>query len=108
ALRQALGNAPRIPWRPVMPGVVSDRMLPRTDPVYHSRLIKVRPGRRAPDHGHFGTEFLLVLDGKVHQGGDVLIRGDLHVADPSVHHATLSDPEVGCTCLLVLSGPIRF
>jgi putative transcriptional regulator len=107
ALRRALGNAPAIRWRPVLPGVVSDRMLPRTTPGYRSRLIKVRPGRRAPEHGHFGTEFLLVLDGKVHQGGDTLTRGDLHIADPGVRHDTLSDPEVGCTCLLVLSGPIR-
>lgn len=107
ALRRALGNAPRIRWRPVVPGVVSDRVLPRTTPGYHSRLIKVRPGKRAPEHRHTGDEYLLVLDGIVHQDGFVLRRGDVRVADPSVVHDTLSDPQVGCTCLIVLTGPIR-
>jgi putative transcriptional regulator len=107
ALRQALGAAPKIRWRPVVPGVVSDRLLPRTSPGYHSRLIRVRPGKRAPEHRHTGEEYLLVLEGKVHQDGFALSRGDLRIADPEVVHDTVSDPQIGCTCLIVLSGPIR-
>jgi putative transcriptional regulator len=106
-LRRALGDAPRIRWRPVVPGVVSDRVLPRTTPGYHSRLIKVRPGKRAPEHRHTGEEYLLVLDGITHQDGFALRPGDLRIADPSVVHDTLSDPQVGCTCLILLTGPIR-
>lgn len=106
-LRRALGNAPRIRWRPVVPGVVSDRMLPHTTPGYHSRLIKVRPGKRAPEHRHTGDEYLLVLDGITHQDGFALRPGDLRIADPTVVHDTLADPQVGCTCLIVLTGPIK-
>ena len=66
------------------------------------------PGARIPAHGHSGPEAMLVLAGRLRDGGRTLGRGDLAIADERVEHSPEVVGDETCLCLLTLAGGARF
>ncbi len=72
-----------------------------------ARLMRLASGVGPPHHTHRGIELTLVLDGGFTDDLGQFARGDLSVADESVHHRPVADEE-GCLCLAVTDAPLRF
>lgn len=76
-------------------------------PDYAVRLLRIRAGRPVPCHTHRGREITLTLTGAYSDGRDHFERGDFQLADPSIEHQPIADPDEDCLCLVVLEAPIR-
>lgn len=94
-------------WRKRGPGIEECR-IPVNDDRFEMSLIRLKPGRAVPDHGHEGAELTLVLDGAFSDAGGRYGRGDLAVNGEDDLHAPLADPELGCICVAVTGGPLKF
>lgn len=93
-------------WRVVYPGMKTyqlDIACKKTK----TKLLKVEPGVKTPEHSHAGTEITLVLDGSLQDETGTYTRGDLIVLDESITHTPIADQKLGCLCLTVTSAPIR-
>ena len=88
-------------------GVASDIELPIRAPGYRTTLIRVRAGRKVPQHTHEGSELTVVLDGAFHDETGRYVRGDLVIADASLDHRPRADDERDCLCLAVTDAPLR-
>lgn len=95
-------------WRalPAMSGV-SVRVL-RRDEVRgaSTSIVRFDPGVRFPAHDHPGGEEILVLEGDLQVGPDLLHAGDYLYTPPNGKHAAASAG--GCTFLVALPLPVRF
>ena len=71
-VRKAAGRE----WKPTdYPGI--DRSLFRNnDTGGRSSVVRLKQGSRFPQHAHRGTEEVLILEGRVTIGGEVLDAGD--------------------------------
>ena len=74
-------------------GTASDVELPIKAPGYRTALIKVRAGRKVPQHTHEGSELTVVLDGAFHDETGHYVRGDLVIADASLDHRPMADDQ---------------
>ena len=70
-------------------------------------LLKAQAGARFPAHGHNGAEWVVVLQGAFHDGGDRFGPGDLSERGPEDHHQPVIDPSAGCLCLIATEGRLR-
>jgi len=61
-----------------------------------------------PDHGHGGAELTLVLDGAYSDVTGRYCRGDLQDVDETVEHSPVSDPSLGCVCLIASETKAKF
>lgn len=103
ALRDMLRTAhPR--W--LAPGVRQAILLRRADGTL--RLLRVRPGRALPRHGHNGTELTFVLEGAFVDGRGHYRPGDLAEADEGVDHRPVTEGAADCVCLVATLGRLRF
>lgn len=95
-------------WRRVARGVWQHQ-IPLSHPSRGAlRLIKVAPGLNLPEHGHEGSEMTLVLRGSFSDNGARYNVGDVADLGQDVEHAPISDPQVGCICLIASDGKMRF
>lgn len=92
-------------WRRLVNGV-EEYVIPTSSRDYRTSLLRIAPNRAMPEHTHLGEELTLVLEGGYTDGGRGYGRGDLQVADESLLHRPVADPE-GCICLAVLSAPLQ-
>jgi putative transcriptional regulator len=74
---------------------------------YRVQLIRLKAGRRVPRHTHDGNELTVVLEGAFSDGVGHYRRGDLAIADGSIDHRPMADPDGDCLCLAVTDAPIR-
>lgn len=72
------------------------------------RLLRVRPGRALPRHGHHGTELTLVLAGAFADERGRYGPGDLAEADEGVDHRPVAEGADDCVCLVATVGRLRF
>jgi putative transcriptional regulator len=72
------------------------------------RLIKVAPGLALPDHGHWGSEITLVLQGAFTDGFGTYEVGDVVEVGEGVEHAPIAAEGTECICLIASEGPMRF
>jgi quercetin dioxygenase-like cupin family protein len=81
-VRKAAGRE----WKPTdYPGI--DRSLFRNnDTGGRSSVVRLKQGSRFPQHAHHGTEEVLVLEGRVTIGGEVLDAGDYLFTTPGEEH----------------------
>jgi putative transcriptional regulator len=70
--------------------------------------LRIKAGRSIPSHTHRGPEVTLVLDGGFSDQRGHYSRGDVCVADDTVEHRPVADPDGECLCLALSGGPIRF
>lgn len=100
------GDLDAIKWRPVGMGV-KQAILP-TSRDASARLLFIPAGAAVPDHSHNGIEMTMVLQGAFSDEDDRFARGDVEIADQSVHHTPVADISEDCICLAVTDAPLRF
>lgn len=100
------GDLDAIKWRPVGMGV-RQAILP-TSREASARLLFIPAGAAVPDHSHNGTEMTMVLQGAFSDEDDRFARGDVEIADESVHHTPVADISEDCICLAVTDAPLKF
>jgi putative transcriptional regulator len=101
------GDLAGLQWKRVAPKV--DQILIETeDRRSRARLLRFGPGTRVPTHSHDGRELTLVLTGSLHDGKEVLFRGDIAESDERTEHDPHAGPDCDCICLAVTDAPLRF
>lgn len=103
--RYVPGRLDDLSWRRY--GMATESELTIRCPGYRTTLIRVSPGRKIPKHTHEGHELTLVLNGAYTDELGLHRRGDLAIADSSVDHLPVADPNDGCLCLAVTDAPLR-
>jgi putative transcriptional regulator len=88
------------------PGVRQALLLRRAEGTL--RLLRVRPGKALPRHGHHGTELTLVLEGAFADERGRYGPGDLAEADEETEHRPLAEGVDDCVCLVATVGRLRF
>lgn len=107
-LRSYLGRPlDDLAWRKRGPGIEEYR-LPVADTRFEVSVLRLQPGRSVPTHSHGGDELTLVLDGAFTDVSGRYGRGDLAINGAEDHHAPLADDTLGCICLAVTGGPLKF
>lgn len=71
-----------------------------------TRLIRMKGSIAAPRHTHGEIELTVVLEGGFSDELGVFQPGDIAIADPSIDHQPVSDPE-GCLCIAATIGGLR-
>ena len=100
------GDLDAVRWRPLGMGV-KQAILP-TAKGASARLLCIPAGAAMPDHGHNGTELILVLKGAFQDDDAYFARGDIETADSDVQHIPVADIHEDCICLAVTDAPLRF
>ena len=93
-------------WRSLFPGMKAHDIA-LTCQNSKARFMQASPGTKSPHHGHHGLEITLVLDGAFEDETGQYKVGDLVVTDESFDHTPLACPDMGCTCLVVSTAPIK-
>jgi putative transcriptional regulator len=70
-------------------------------------LMRFLAGKRTPAHGHHGLEVMLVLKGGFSDGYGQYRRGDVCVADETVEHQPIADPDEDCVVYVVRAAPVK-
>lgn len=105
-LRQFLGkDLDEIEWKSRLPGLKEFEI--ETSDGAHVSLLWIRAGQAVPTHTHDGTESTLILQGGFTDETGHYERGDIAIADESVDHRPVADPDEDCICLAVLDAPVR-
>jgi putative transcriptional regulator len=93
-------------WSFSAPGVKS--MVLKTGGKLPTRLLRIEPGRGAPNHDHTGTEYTLVVKGAFYDGTGYFGPGDLSIKRVGqIHHPVAQADEV-CFALTVEEGEVAF
>ncbi|KIC45387.1 MAG: ChrR family anti-sigma-E factor [Ruegeria sp.] len=100
------GDVNAIKWRPIGMGV-KQAILP-TSRDATARLLFIPAGAAVPDHSHKGMELTMVLQGAFSDEVDHFARGDVEIADESLHHTPTADISEDCICLAVTDAPLKF
>jgi putative transcriptional regulator len=100
------GDLEAVKWRPIGMGV-KQAILP-TSAEASARLLFIPAGAAVPDHSHQGNELTLVLKGAFEDEVDRFARGDVEIADDSLHHQPVADVSEDCICLAVTDAPLKF
>lgn len=101
------GGVDSLKWRFMGPGMSHVRLWngPNDERLW---LLRARGGARVPEHGHNGEEWTLVLKGAFRTAAGRYGLGDMDLADESIEHEPLIEPDEECICLALTHGPIRF
>lgn len=94
-----------LPWRHL--GPAQEVELAIGPPGYRTRLLRLKAGKSVPRHTHEGHEVTVVIEGGFTDVQGHHVRGDLVIADPSVEHRPVADPDGDCLCLAVTDAPLR-
>lgn len=88
-VRKAAGRE----WKPTdYPGI--ERSLFRNnDTGGRSSVVRLKRGSRFPQHAHHGTEEVVVLQGRVSIGGEVLDAGDYLFTAPGEEHDVVAESD---------------
>ena len=95
----------QVPWSGFGP-VAEARLLPNAEG-YATRLLKIRPGARIPEHTHEGLEATLVLQGCFSDHTGTYRAGDVAFNESDVDHAPVAGSGEVCICLAVTDAPLR-
>jgi len=108
-LRGLIGDSlEQLPWQWVAPGI---RQYPLPLPEESNgavRLLRIKPGKRMPEHGHGGSELTLVLRGAYHDRFGRFGPGDVADLDEDAEHEPRVDKDGECICLIATERSTRF
>ncbi|MGU3493461.1 ChrR family anti-sigma-E factor [Xanthobacteraceae bacterium A53D] len=107
SLPATLAAYPRGRWMWMGPGMWSSRIIVPSQPLVAAHILRIAPGRRMPEHGHSGTEYTQVLHGAFSDGHARYGAGDFCEADADMEHQPVSDPVLGCVCVIAMEGQMR-
>jgi putative transcriptional regulator len=94
-----------VAWRSVASGI--KQSVVATGSFGEEMLLRFRAGKRTPAHGHHGLEVTLVLKGGFSDGYGQYRRGDVCVADETVEHQPIADPDEDCIVYVVRAAPVK-
>ncbi len=94
-------------WRTIGRGVAMRRV---HVPGAQARVFMLRaaPGTWLPEHRHTGHEWTTILSGAYEHEYGRFGRGDFDEANEDHEHHPHVDPVEGCTCIVALTGEVRF
>ncbi len=72
-----------------------------------TKMLRIAPGRGAPQHTHGGREATLIVCGAYRDETGYFGRGDVAVHDSEVDHRPVAEPGEPCVCLTVIEAPLR-
>jgi putative transcriptional regulator len=93
-------------WTFVGPGLKSMHL--NTGGALPARLLRIEPGRGAPNHDHTGSEYTLVVKGAFCDGTGYFAAGDLSIKRPGQIHHPIAQGNEPCFALTVEEGEIAF
>lgn len=94
-------------WRPIGRGVAMRRVhVP--DAEARVFMLRAAPGTWLPEHRHTGNEWTTILSGAYEHEYGRFGRGDFDEANEDHEHHPHVDPVEGCTCIVALTGEVRF
>jgi putative transcriptional regulator len=106
SLRCAVGDdLEGLAWHSVASGV--KQSIIATGSFGEEILMRFRAGKRMPAHGHHGLEVSLVLKGGFSDGYGQYRRGDVCVADETIEHQPIADPDEDCVMYVVRAAPMK-
>lgn len=108
ALPKVLSDCRVGPWRSVGPGVKLSRITVPYAPEANVILLKVKPNKHMPAHGHSGLEVTQVLKGSFSDGGNCYLPGDFVEGDDETDHSPIIGPEGECVSLAAIEGRVQF
>lgn len=93
-----------VSWSFVVPGVRECRIgdIGRGS----ASLLRVKAGRRLPQHTHEGSEMTLVLTGAFADQLGRYSRGDIAIADGAIEHSPTVDTDEECICFAITDAPL--
>lgn len=100
------GDVEAVRWRSVGMGV--KQAILKSEGSASVRLLYIPTGMAMPDHSHGGTEMTLVLQGAFRDEVDEFARGDVEVADQSLHHTPVAIGHEDCICLSATDAKLKF
>lgn len=100
------GDLDDVQWRGMGMGV--KHAILKTSKEASVRLLCIPAGTAMPDHSHKGKEMTLVLKGAFRDEEDRFGRGDIEIADQSLHHTPVAEEGEDCICLVVTDAPLKF
>jgi putative transcriptional regulator len=104
-LRRFIGRGLEdVSWSFVVPGVRECRLADVGSGC--ASLLRVKAGRRLPQHTHAGTEITLVLTGAFADPLGRYARGDIAIADGSIDHSPIVESDEECICFAVTDAPL--
>jgi putative transcriptional regulator len=107
ALQQFIGYPiADIPWKRNRFAKIDEVQLGKFDGC-KATLFRLRAGQGVPHHTHHGTEITLVLKGAFSDGTGHFKRGQISIADGTVDHRPVADPDQDCICFAVTDAPLR-
>ena len=74
---------------------------------FRGGLLRIKAGQPIPIHTHVGSEYTVLLSGSYTDDGERYGRGDFHLADASLEHKPVADPDRDCLCLAILDAPFK-
>lgn len=92
-------------WRTILPGIKQCRI--PGDARADASFLRCRPGSAIPAHTHGGLEAVLVLQGGFSDVHGHYVRGDIAVADPTIDHRPVADPEEECIIFIVQEAQLK-
>ncbi|HEV2552615.1 MULTISPECIES: ChrR family anti-sigma-E factor [unclassified Bosea (in: a-proteobacteria)] len=94
-------------WHPIGRGVAMRRV---HVPGAQARVFMLRaaPGIWLPEHRHTGNEWTTILAGAYEHEYGRFGRGDFDEANENHEHHPRVDAVEGCTCIVALTGEVRF
>jgi putative transcriptional regulator len=106
SLRRLVGHdLENVAWRSAASGIKQSVIA--TGNFGEELLMRFRAGKRTPAHGHHGLEVTLVLKGGFSDGYGQYRRGDVCVADETIEHQPIADPDDDCVVYVVHAAPMK-
>lgn len=94
-------------WQAVGRGVALRRVnVPGSDARVF--MLRAQPGTRLPAHRHTGAEWTTIVAGAYQHEYGRYAAGDFDEADERHAHTPVVDAREGCTCIVALTGDVRF
>ena len=97
-----------LPWSYLGPGMKKVKLWRGGPNDQRLWMLRAAPGVKIPEHGHSGTELVLVLKGSLEDPHGIFHTGDVEESDGSLSHGLKIGGEEECICLAVTEGPTRF
>ena len=94
-------------WTPIGAGAALKPLPKIADPGEQLYLIRAEGGRALPEHGHSGTERLVVIAGALQDAHGRFGPGDFVERGPEDRHRPVACEGETCLCLAATEGPVK-
>lgn len=101
-------NFNNIDWSFLAFGIKKYQVNIDNDPSNSLTLLKIKPKKKIPAHGHTGREMTLVLQGSFDDEHGSYAAGDIAEHDGVETHQPIVSSDEDCICIISTEGPLIF